>query len=512
MISRHFVDVAAGAGTRRVHYRRAGTGPAVVLVHQSPRSSLEYERLLHDWSDRFTLFAPDTPGFGASDPLPVDRPEVEDYADAMVALMDALGLGTAGAYGFHSGAITLITAAKRHPGRFSAVAAGGYAVWTEAEKAAFAERYTPPFVPQPYGEHLAWLWPRIVEQSWFFPWYSAQPGARLKRPTDDPAAVQPVVMEMLEAGDNYRRGYGAVLRASRDVPEDGAPPTLITAYDGDPLQTHITRLGALPANWQAYPVGTPAELEAACRAHLEAHPAPAPGAITEAADEDFVAVRTAHFDGLIHRRVARLHAPGSSARVLGDAGALCLDLPGHGLSDGWTAGGAPTLGDWVEAVVAALPERRVTLVGDSWSGLLALAVAAAASERVAGVSLREAHLPRADAAEAWRAGALPDLTPDRHGGHLLRGWHALRAATFFWPPFRVAAETAIPFDPAEVEPERLRVRHLALMQARAAGALLDVLIDADRDALLRGCPAPLRWQMADWAKARDDIWKPEEQA
>lgn len=522
MITRHFIDVRNPDGTtRRVHYRRAGQGPAVLLVHQSPRSSLEYEALMHKWADGFTLFAPDTPGFGSSDPLPMDRPEVEDYADAAVAFIDALGLEKPGAYGFHSGAITLITAVKRHPERFGALAAVGYAVWMEAEKAAFAENYTPPFVAQPYGEHLTWLWSRILEQTWFFPWYRAHPDVRLTRPTDDPAEVHPIVMEMLQAGDNYRRGYGAVLRANRDVPKDGrSPPVLITAYDGDPLQGHIARLGELPSNWQAYPLSTAEEVEAACRDHLEKHVTALPPAISDASDEGFVHVRTPAFDGLLHWQGDRssgdvmLHGPGSSAAALAarraGLGALRLDLPGHGLSDDWPAGMVPSLDDWVAAVAVALPDGPVRLLAEDWSGLLALAVASA-DDRVTAVEVQDGHLPLAEQAAEWRERALTDIGPDRFGAYLLKAWQATRASLFFWPWFKASRESAIPFDPASADPAQLRLQHLAVMQGRASQRLLDVLIDADRTLLLRKVGMPVRWHLADWAQSRADVWKPAQQ-
>jgi pimeloyl-ACP methyl ester carboxylesterase len=84
--TRHFIDVRNPDGThRRVHYRRAGSGPPVVLVHQSPRSSAEYEALIAEWAAHFTCLAPDTPGFGESAPLPMNNPHVNDYADAVLA-------------------------------------------------------------------------------------------------------------------------------------------------------------------------------------------------------------------------------------------------------------------------------------------------------------------------------------------------------------------------------------------------------------------------------------------
>ena len=63
-IARHYLTLGSGATARRVHYRRAGTGPLLLMVHQSPRSSGEYEELMGDWGAHFTCIAPDTPGFG----------------------------------------------------------------------------------------------------------------------------------------------------------------------------------------------------------------------------------------------------------------------------------------------------------------------------------------------------------------------------------------------------------------------------------------------------------------
>lgn len=481
-IGRHFTDVANPNGTtRRVHYRRAGSGPPLLMVHQSPRSSAEYAGLMAEWAAHFTCIAPDTPGFGQSDALP-GAAEIDQFGDAVVALLDALGLGRVAAYGFHSGGIILMNALRRHPNRFSALAIGGYAIWTSQEMAVFGAHYLPPFVPQAYGEHLAWLWSRMLEQSWFFPWFDTRDAARLLGAHADVARVDTAVMEMLDAGDAYRAGYGAVLRAPRDIPpaEAMTPPVLITAYDGDPLQAHIDRLGVLPRGWQAAKVATQAEHRAQSLDLLRRHATGPTPALVETADAGFLPVTSGAFDGLLHwrgdprGRAVTIHDPGAALDPGNDA--LQFDLPGHGLSDDWRE--PPTsLDEWVDVATLAVEGlgcnvAAVHLCGAGLSRPLA--------ERVAvrtGGNFHSSYRPRGDLS-AWRAYGLPDLTPDANGGHLLRAWQAVRAMAFFDPWFAPAAANARAFDAAEIAPQALASRHRDMLRARRGRLLLHHCLDA----------------------------------
>lgn len=446
-MNRAFLDVLTVAGPRRVHYRVAGSGPPLLMVHQSPRSSAEYEALMGDWSDRFTCIAPDTPGFGQSDPLP-GEPEIDDFARATLAFLDALGVERCAAYGFHSGAIILMRALRLEPKRFPTVAMGGYAVWTPAEHALFGDRYLPPFTPQPYGEHLTWLWNRMLEQSWAFPWFDLRAEARLSVAHDDVARVDQAVREMLDAGEHYRAGYGAVLRATRDLPApaEPVPPTLITAYDGDPLQAHLDRLGDLPEGWRAHPVATVAKHRAASLAWLTAADMPPCPPLARSEREGFVWVDAAGFAGLLHWRgeggTLTVAAPGRSTSTT-DA-ALALDPPGHGLSDGW-------------------PDAPSTL--DGWQ-----AVVGAAAEALGATDIGWPDAPRGDPARLF-----PNLSPDRFGGHLTRAWGVIRAGWLFDPWYEVSAATARVFAPADLEPDALARDHLALLQATAARSFATAL-------------------------------------
>jgi haloalkane dehalogenase len=443
-ITRHYLTING----RRVHYRRCGEGPPLLMIHQSPRSSAEYEPLMREWGAHFTCIAPDTPGFGQSTPLALTQPEIDDYADAIIEFADALGCGPIPAYGFHSGAIILITAVKRRPDVFRAIAAGGYAVWTAEETRVFGEKYLPPFLPQSYGEHLTWAWNRVLEQSWFFPWYQAEPATRLSMANDDPMKIHEIILEILDAGDYFRLGYGAVLRAPRDIPPVDAvtPPVLITAYKADPLHAHLARLGAMPANWQAYGVETPADQVAANLAFLKDHAGGAVAAFPEDGDQGFLPIKTAAFDGLIHWQgnatdgTLHTHSPGSEC-ALTVAEGLRIDLPGHGLSSPWQ-GTAPT--DWAawQAVIDAV---------------------------VAHFDVKEVKHTLPAPGDPDRL--YPDLTPDRYGHYLITAWSKARAAHFFAPWYEASAANSIDFAPGDVTPERLVLEHRALIRGTAAKAL-----------------------------------------
>ncbi len=402
-----------------------------------------------DWGAHFTCIAPDTPGFGQSEPLALAEPDINDYADAVAEFVAALGINKIAAFGFHSGGIILVTALKRRADLFTALAIGGYAIWTPEEMAIFGEAYLPPFLPTNYGEHLTWLWNRVLEQSWFFPWFDVREQARLSVAHDDPMRADAVVREMLDAGDAYRLGYGAVLRAPRDIPPPDAitPPVLITAYNGDPLQTHLDRLGTMPAGWQAYPVDTPKAHQDASLKHLQNYAEDAELNLPQDAHQGFLQIITEDFDGLIHWQgppdASRMmiHGPGREAELLADRDALRIDLPGHGLSSAWP-GEAPTLwGPWKAVVDAAAAHFKIEYIDYE-------------------------ALPDGEQPDM----IFPDLSPDRFGSYLTRAWSIVRAQHFFAPWYLASKDNVIPIDPAALEPVALAKEHRALIRATAARA------------------------------------------
>ena len=99
MTRRGFAEVADGV----VHYAEAGSGPAVLLLHQTPRSWDEYRDVLPLLGARFRAIAMDTIGFGESSKPPWEA-TIERFARVALDLLDALGVERASVVGHHTAA------------------------------------------------------------------------------------------------------------------------------------------------------------------------------------------------------------------------------------------------------------------------------------------------------------------------------------------------------------------------------------------------------------------------
>jgi 4,5:9,10-diseco-3-hydroxy-5,9,17-trioxoandrosta-1(10),2-diene-4-oate hydrolase len=78
---------------RRVAYSHAGSGAPVVLVHGSFATSSAWKRLAAKLDDQtFRAIALDLPGWGKSEPAPLDHPALVEYeARAVEAVAQQLG-------------------------------------------------------------------------------------------------------------------------------------------------------------------------------------------------------------------------------------------------------------------------------------------------------------------------------------------------------------------------------------------------------------------------------------
>jgi pimeloyl-ACP methyl ester carboxylesterase len=158
-VRRAYADLPSG----QIHLRRAGDGtfsgrPPLLCLHMSPASGHVYERFLAAMGEDRLAIAPDTPGFGHSDPLP-EFPEIADYARTMWRLMDTLGLtGPVDLMGYHTGSLTIAEMARQAPERARRLILVSAPLYTEAERAELRALYRPGPVFTADGQRLLELW------------------------------------------------------------------------------------------------------------------------------------------------------------------------------------------------------------------------------------------------------------------------------------------------------------------------------------------------------------------
>ena len=448
-IQRRFVDIDG----RQVHCRIAGSGPAIVLLHQSPQNSRMWLEVMARLAPRFTVVAPDTPGFGYSDPLPGDAPDLAAFGEATWRLVQALGLSRVAVMGMHTGGLIATWLAWAHPEAVSALVVDGYAAFTPEESARYGDAYLPPFVPQWDGSHLRWLWARIREQKYFFPWYDGRAAAAMAIAPATVQATHDAVMDVLDVGDHYRAGYRAAFRHNdHHWLRDLRMPALIVFRHGDPLLAHRPRLVDLPAHVRVVeePGGVPAMLARLDRWLPEAlagEPAARPVAAAAAVPGRWRRVLVDRDGGDVAGWLRAgpgplqvvLHAPGSAATTPAQAAAiegavLLVDLPGHGASCETVATlDAGTMVDGIAALVDAVAGEAplsLRLYGAAAACLPGLAARYGA--RLRSARLETPWLLTGEERQRLLEG-LPTTRIDRAGGHLDDAWQWERERHLLWP-------------------------------------------------------------------------------
>jgi pimeloyl-ACP methyl ester carboxylesterase len=112
-----------------VAYRRAGAGAPLVLLHGGLSDGRSWAPQLETLAREYDVVAWDAPGCGGSADPAADL-RLADYADAVAALVRALGIGPVHLAGHSFGAGLAIDVCGRHPTLVrSLILSGAYAGW-----------------------------------------------------------------------------------------------------------------------------------------------------------------------------------------------------------------------------------------------------------------------------------------------------------------------------------------------------------------------------------------------
>lgn len=160
-----------------IHYAQAGSGAPLLLLHATPGSHRAFGQLAPLLTSAFRVIAPDTPGYGNSQPLPGDG-SIEAMAASMVALLDTLGLPRAHVLGLHTGNKIAAAMAAGWPDRVERVVLAGHTHSLIVDKAGrdaairhLVDHYFPRFGASQDGAHRvrSWLMAQADVQSLWWP-------------------------------------------------------------------------------------------------------------------------------------------------------------------------------------------------------------------------------------------------------------------------------------------------------------------------------------------------------
>jgi len=479
-------------GGRRVHYRRLGAGPPLVMLHGSPGDSAMLEPEMAAASAHFTCIALDTPGFGGSDPLPGDVLTVADLAGATAEAMAALGLPACRVYGTHTGAAIGVELGAGWPERVSGLVLEGLPMFTEAETKVLFEGYFARMVPDPLAGHLTRTWMRFRDQFTWFPWTSRHV-SRLNpvdRPT--PEEVDHWVSMFYRSCKTYGPAYKAACYYGQGAFKAASAlrtPAVFMASAEDMLFAHLDRLPPLraaqrierlaydpPAKYTAIaqfaaglPGGGDFELP---RGPVLVGADPAMAYI-DAPDGD-VLVRA--YGDAARPAVVLLHdGPGTglsldglARRLSGSAHVITLDMPGCGQSAP-PAPGQPLIeaaADAVRLVADVLRLGPFVIAAVGCGAAVAASLASRGDDRLRAVLLDAPASLDPAAAEA----IAPDLPLSPDGGHWLKAWLMVRDGEIYQPWFdgRVSAQRKTQ---GNFDADWLHDQTVALMASRTTYAL-----------------------------------------
>lgn len=156
----------ADINKRQLHYRHAGEGDKYILLfHMSGSSSEEYESVGELLAKHgYRVFAPDLPGYGASDAPDVPG-MMKEYAKTAEKFMEELGIDSAILYGNMATANLAVHVAVDTPQRVSGLVLA-HPLYNHDPELYAKKRELPEFSSvsvKADGSHLAELWRRCAK-------------------------------------------------------------------------------------------------------------------------------------------------------------------------------------------------------------------------------------------------------------------------------------------------------------------------------------------------------------
>ncbi len=437
------------SGTQNVHYRTTGSGPAVVMLHDSPRSSRLHTQTMRALANHFTVYALDTPGYGNSDPLPKKQLAISDFAIALHDTIQSLGLDGAPIYATHTSAKIALEYAANLASHTHLIL-DGLSIPKSPTSSAFIDAYMRPFQKDDAGGFIANEWTHIRDMLRWFPWFSPSTQNRMQLEVNA-NWIQEYTIDLFSAGPHYSDAYAAAMRynpleALRKIES----PTTIGARIDDVLFESLQRIpreentnlevAKLPADTSVWLDWIISELKKGT-----VTPKKQPSSVKKTVGKSVYINSVAgqmHIHQLGEHPTDTILILDTPTLVLGQSWAeqlkedfhiLLPELPGFGESDPFTSPSANAFIDSLTDTLDVLAKDNVTILATGLSAPLAMKLAECSSDKVSSVIV-DGGISVAAFPEPIHA---TDFTPhfdfNYSGSHLHEIWHMLRDSQTNWP-------------------------------------------------------------------------------
>lgn len=457
-ITKHFLPLADG---RQIHYRRAGSGPPLIIMHPSPNSSASMINAINAFSDAFTCLAIDTPGYGISDDVVDDPDMLWGYADALAKFLDGLGIEKSFVYGAATGAQIGIQFARKYPARIHAFLLDGNGDFTGDLD--IAPGYFQDVTPVRDGSHLIRIWDMCRQLGVFFPWQSMRGADRVNTDVGSPEGIQRAVNDYLRAGPGYKKGYYEAMRVEKwEYTRQVTVPVFMARNELSVLFKYTQALidKGLPVNFTVLNCDSrtryPMQLTAlkgwiGDRTFPAPKPSPADTSATSRMQNMYVKARGGFLRARANltgkgRPIVALHDPaGSSLLVepmlvpwIGKRPVIALDLPGNGESDNVIEPANITSAAYAAIVNDALAGAGIDqsdVIGRYSGGPVAMEMSFAKPSLVKHLALSGIGAYEAAEQKTLLDNYTPSVAPVWDGSHLATAWAMMRDQGLYWPWF-----------------------------------------------------------------------------
>jgi pimeloyl-ACP methyl ester carboxylesterase len=270
MVRRFYVDTPEG----QVHGVDAGSGPALLLLHHTPRSWSFWRPLIPLLTERHRVIALDTLGFGASDPAPQNFTAADLAANAVHAL-DSLGIERANVFGAMTGTRIAVDIGVSWPDRVDKLVLMALPYFeSEAARDARLQQSQREGMgaPEPDGSHIVKLWRYVLDNLAAGADSTHVPGVYVRAgDLESPIAalsssqleyLNDWIVDTVRAGDMWRQAASAVY-SEDPVPKLRAlsMPTLVIGLTGKGFPPFIQAVNTRRAQAEI-PGSTYAEIDA----------------------------------------------------------------------------------------------------------------------------------------------------------------------------------------------------------------------------------------------------------